>query len=184
MPNARRRHTSSAGEATLRDGQKAPGKPLKYQGRISPKCGVRHPFKQGENDTVVQVRRDRFIKGRKKQARDAAVRWFHDAVEGYQIDPTQRRRMQDQIREAYRPLQKAKSLYRQLAKNQPRRKTTASADISAATAARAALWRKMGRDFYPLPQEPELGKLERKLLTGEVTQQAFDRACNFLVGQK
>jgi len=88
--------------------------------------------------------------------------------------------MQDQIREAYRPLQNAKSLYRQLAKNQPRRKIAASADISAATEARAALWRKLGRDVYPLPQEPELRKLERDLLAGRVTQEAFDTACNAL----
>jgi len=157
---------------------------LKYKGRISPKCGVRHPFQQGENDTVVQVRRDRWIKGRKKQAQDAALKWFHDAVVGCQIDPIRRRRMQDQIREAYRPLQKAKTLYHQLAKNQPRRKIAASADISAATEARAALWRKFGRDFSPLPHESALRKLERDLLAGHVTQEAFDRACNFLARQK
>ena len=112
MPNAPKRHTSSFEGTTLPEGQNAPRKSLKYKGRISPKCGVRHPFQRGENDTVVQVRRDRFIKGRKKQAQHAAVKWFDDAVADYRIDPTRRRRMHDQIRDAYRPLQQAKTLYR------------------------------------------------------------------------
>jgi hypothetical protein len=82
----------------------------------------------------------------------------------------------DQIREAYRPLQKAKSLYREV--------SNAPADISAATEARAALWRKLGRDVYPLPQEPELREPERQLLAGRITQRVFERACYLLAGRK
>jgi len=157
---------------------------LKYKDRISRKCGVRNPVEKGEKDNVVGVRRDRFIKGRKKQSQKAAVQWFEDAVADYRIDPTRRRHMDDQIRQAYRPLQKAKSLYRQVAKNQPRRRTMESADISAATEARAALWRKLGRGVDPLPQEAKLQKLERDLWKGRITQGAFERACNLLAGRK
>jgi len=185
MPITLNRHTSSSGGTTLPEGQKAPRKPLKYKGRISPKCGVQSPFQKSESDTVVQVRRDRWIRGRRKQAQDAAVKWFEDAVADYRIDLSQKRRLHEEIRKAYRPLQKAKMIWRQLAKVQKVGKVTvASLDLSAAMEARAALWRKHGRDVYPLPQERHLGKLERDLLAGQITQDAFNRACNFLAGQK
>ena len=78
----------------------------------------------------------------------------------------------------------AKGLLRDLARVHAQRgmpEVFASANLSSAIQARAEMWRRHGRRWNPPPHDDLLRQLERRLLQGEIGQQAFDERCSTVI---
>ena len=117
---------------------------------------------------------------RRALAVERALRFFDEATCWFGLSRSYRQICRDRIRKAPRPTAAAKSQVRDLAQVQGRRKHSKPGtcpDFSWATEARAEMWRRHGRRWNPPPHDDLLRQLERRLLQGAISQQAFDERC-------
>ncbi len=121
---------------------------------------------------------------RRALAIERALRFFDEATCWFDLSRSYRQICRDRIRKAARPTAAAKAQVRDLAQVQGRRKHSKPGtcpDFSWATEARAEMWRRHGRRWNPPPHDDLLRQLERRLLQGEIGQQAFDERCSTVI---
>ncbi len=158
---------------TLPDAHFGTPKPAETQDLFGPLCKV-----QGADMSAVKTWQERATAKRRKAAVERALRYLNEGLAG--LPSARKGTAEKRVRASAQPMRTARALVKDWRSRA--RATEPSVgdrpDLSAATEARAALLRRQPLALRrSAAYEDELAELERKLVNGSLSQQAFNGRC-------